>query len=405
MPEEKTGRTGRMLVTFPAGKAKSLLQALHSVAGLPRNEVADARDFTTRPSEGWLTPGVTLDRLGIAAFTPHLLEMSRFALVESLLAWPHLSVRPEYFMRRPATFRGGGMAAAPVGSIPSWLEDQRQTWALNAIGMDPTRAEGEGVRVALLDTGVDRAHPDLTQAIESVESFVPGKKADEDEVGHGTHCAGLIAGAQQPRIGPRYGVAPKARLVVVRVFDQREKTPELEILRAVEWAAAQGCHIISLSAGRDVDDRVMPEDEHLGETLARQGILLLAAAGNDSNRQEGRIEPTRAPANARHIPAIGAMNVKGRLWNESNGAEGPPHAQVDLVAPGVRVVSASPGGGTTPASGTSVATPLVAGVAAVLKSRAPALRGRELLAHTKALARRLMDDPASGAGAGLVQVR
>lgn len=402
MAGDDTERTGRVIVTFPRGQVKSLLEVLHTEAGLAKNAVADARDFATTPADGWLTPGVTLDDIGIAAFKTDLLDATR---IGALLGKPVLSARPEYFMRRPKTERNAPGLDVLSEADPAWFPEQQQTWALNAIGLEPELAEGEGVRVGLIDGGVDRTHPDLAPAIETWKSFVPGKKADEDEYGHGTHCAGLIAGAKQPQGGPRYGVAPRARLTVVRIFDDTQKAPEVEVMRALKWAAAQGCHILSLSVGRDVDDRVFPEDDQLGQELALKGVLLFASAGNESDRKAGRIEPACSPANARSIPAVGAMNMKGRLWNESNGKDGAKDAQVDLVAPGVRVVSASPGGGTSPASGTSVATPIVAGVAAVLKSRTPALRGLALLEQTKSLAQRLAQEPVAGVGAGLVKVK
>jgi len=267
-------------------------------------------------------------------------------------------------------------------------------------------AEGRGVVVALLDTGVQADHPDLQRAVSffTPESFVPGKRADVDDVGHGTHCAGLIAGALHPQTGPRYGVAPLVRLMVIRVFDQLDRGPEVDVLNAVRWAIARGAQIVSLSAGRDVDLTVLPEDNVLGQELARKGAVLLAAAGNESDRRVPRIEPSCSPGNAIGIPAIGAMNRAGRLWYASNGKAGPEHTQVDLVAPGVAVESADPDGTLTAATGTSVATPIVAGVAAVLKSREPGLSAEGLMAKLKQLARRLPGEPEPGVGAGLVQV-
>ncbi|ADV65806.1 S8 family peptidase [Deinococcus maricopensis] len=277
--------------------------------------------------------------------------------------------------------------------------------ALQQIGLDPATqtATGRGVKVAVIDTGIDLSHPDLTLLPENARSFVPSEPSAQDENGHGTHCAGVIAGRARPTGGFRYGVAPDAQLLVGKALNKYGQGYDDQILDAIDWAADQGAEIISLSLG---SERVAGQPfsatyERVAATLLEQGVLLVAAAGNESLRPQ-RIAPVGNPAACPSVLAVAAVDDRDRVAVFSS-ADVDGVGQVDVAAPGVAVYSAWPGGGYRRLSGTSMATPHVAGVAALYAEGDPALTGRALWARLTERARPV-DAPATDVGSGVVQV-
>jgi subtilisin len=269
-----------------------------------------------------------------------------------------------------------------------------------------TADAGDGVRVAVIDTGVQRDHPHLSVAggrncvFDEVEGD-PGAADDYDDVaGHGTHVAGII-GAN----GPLRGVAPKAEIRAYRVFPKVGDASNFDIMKAIDRAVEDGCHIVNLSlGGTEADDGVRGA---IGNALSR-GVLVVAATGND-----GR-DPVRHPAAYEPTVAVSAMGLRGTFpadGTEQGEAIRPfstvvPAAflagfsnvgpQVDFTGPGVGVVSTYLGGTYTSMNGTSMACPAVAGFAAALLSADPALlasgkedRAVELIRRLSAAAVRL----------------
>lgn len=281
----------------------------------------------------------------------------------------------------------------------------RHSWCLDLIGIPRTyrKATGKGVRVAVLDTGIDRQHPDLAARIVAYRNFSTGS-SDNDVVQHGTHCAGVIAGAAKAAGGVRYGVAPAVELVVGKVLNDSGSGYDNDILDAIDWAIDQGARVISMSLGsaRGVgQDYARPYELIAGHLLGSQpGVLIVAAAGNESRRDLGRISPVGNPAACPSILSVAAADRQSSVAYFSCGSLDGIGA-VDISAPGVDVLSARPGGGTQFMSGTSMATPHVAGVAALYAQLHPKDSAKQLWQRLTQRAKTL--GSTNDYGAGLLQ--
>jgi subtilisin family serine protease len=289
--------------------------------------------------------------------------------------------------RRAATF-WADVTANKVGKL--WL-DGRRTISLDRsvpqIGAPDAWAagyDGSGVTVAVLDTGADATHPDLAGRITEQRDFT-GTGDLRDTVGHGTHVAATIAGTNA-----RYrGVAPGATLLIGKVCPTRQ-CDESAILAGMEWAAPRA-DIVNLSLGGPDTGDADPLKVALNALTASTGTLFVVAAGN--NGAEGGVS---SPATADAALAVGAVDRQENLASFSNrGPRADGAIKPDLTAPGVDIVAArskdsgypesSPG--YTQLSGTSMATPHVAGAAALLAQQHPAWRAGELKAQLMASAR------------------
>lgn len=235
--------------------------------------------------------------------------------------------------------------------------------------------DGTGVTVAVLDSGVDATHPDLVGRVVAARNFTDGAADDRDTDGHGTHVASTIAGSGAASGGRYRGVAPGARLLDGKVcFDG--KCPESAVIAGMQWAAEQGAAVVNLSLGSDDapgDDPV----ETAVETLTRQrGVLFVAAAGN-----EGVDRSVGSPASADSALAVGAVDAADRVagFSSRGPRRGDGGLKPDLTAPGVAITAArgkdAPFGDAgqpyADLDGTSMATPHVAGAAAILRGRRP----------------------------------
>lgn len=243
---------------------------------------------------------------------------------------------------------------------------QDHGWWLSMLGVIPdyAKATGKGIRVAVLDTGIDMEHPAFpTLAADDLRSFVPGIDSAYDGHGHGTHCAGLVCGKTTK--GLRFGVAPDVDLMVGKVLTDSGSGRDSDILQAMQWALERGASIISMSFGMDRAKNQPPSEafERIGRRLLRNGCLIVAAAGNASNRPIYR-RPVGDPAACTSVMAIAACDRQGRVAPFSS-AELDKIGTLDFTAPGVGIISSIPGGGLREMSGTSMATPLAAGVAAL----------------------------------------
>lgn len=283
------------------------------------------------------------------------------------------------------------------------MDESELTWGLQATRAAASPFTGRGVRVAVLDTGLDLDHGDFAGRRIVSRSFILGESA-QDGHGHGTHCVGTACGAQQPGVLPRYGVACDADIFVGKVLSNRGSGGDRGILAGIQWAIMNRCAIVSMSLGAPV----FPGQHHsqIFEQVARRALLagtvIIAAAGNESQRPWS-IAPVGHPANCPSIMAVGALDMRMQVARFSSGGLNPQGGQVDIAGPGVAVRSAWP----RPVlyhtiSGTSMATPHVAGIAAQFAEADPKARGRSLLGLLTQSARRL-PLPARDVGAGLVQ--
>ena len=280
------------------------------------------------------------------------------------------------------------------------------TWGLQAIGL-PQRGHltGKDVRVAVLDTGIDLGHPDFhgRVAARNMRSFVKGETINDGN-GHGTHVAGTLAGPIQSAGKRRYGVAPEVTLLVGKVLNQQGEGFDDQIINAIQWAIEQKARIISMSLGskRAVDEPYSPLYERIAERAlqANPGTIIVAAAGNDSDRP-AMTAPVGNPAACPSILAVAACDQNLAVARFSS-AEMDGIGAVDLTGPGVNVYSAVPGGGYEAYAGTSMATPHVAGIAALWLEDTPKMTPSELWDRLKISARTL--GPAADFGAGLTRI-
>ena len=225
---------------------------------------------------------------------------------------------------------------------------------------------GPGVRVAVVDTGITGRHPDLR--VLGGANFTSASRRWDDDHGHGTHVAGTIA-ARRNRRGI-VGVAPDARLYAVKVLNSRGRGKLSGILNGLGWCVRARMHIVNLSLGsRERSHNIGVYNrayERAGRRLRTRGILAVAAAGNDN---EAVGNPARCPS----FMAVSAIDLRRRRASFSCFGR-----QVEVAAPGVGILSTSPPNRYRTLNGTSMATPHVAGVAALVKVRHPSWHGDKI---------------------------
>ncbi|MDP3990397.1 MAG: S8 family peptidase [archaeon] len=238
--------------------------------------------------------------------------------------------------------------------IPSPPPAQETPWGVSRIGADQSIQSGAGVKVCIVDTGVDKDHSDLQANIVGGKNFVAkGRSVDvnkwDDDNGHGTHVAGTIA-ALNNDIGV-VGVAPEASLLIAKVLNSRGSGYMSDVVAGVDFCVQQGADVISMSLGTSSD--VQSVHDAMDAAFAN-GVLLVAAAGNEY------ASPVIFPAAYGSVVAVSATDSNDNLASFSNVG-----AEVEVAAPGVGILSTWLNNGYNTISGTSMATPHVSGVAAL----------------------------------------
>ncbi|MCB0974296.1 MAG: S8 family serine peptidase [Actinobacteria bacterium] len=268
----------------------------------------------------------------------------------------------------------------------------RVAWGVDAVGALRTPYEGQGVTVAVIDSGIDQDHPAFAGVeIEAVDftNLQGASNEAPDRDGHGTHCAATIFGRSVD--GLRIGVAPGVdKALIAKVFDPGQSATTIELGSAINWAVSRGADVISMSLGMDfpgyverlvergLDRRTATslglvayqENVNFFGRLAafirsaeemRKPVTMVAASGNESARdaQMPRVIAASPPASADGVFAVGAV---GRERDGTLKVASFSNSKPSSSAPGVSIVSAAPGGGLSVLSGTSMATPHLAGV-------------------------------------------
>ena len=291
-------------------------------------------------------------------------------------------------------------------SSTSLFRNGANTWGLQATKVTESRYSGRGIKIAVLDTGMDLKHPDFASRNIIERSFIRGE-ATQDANGHGTHCIGTACGPLNPinsSASMRYGVAYNAEIFAGKVLSNRGSGSDRGILAGIDWAISNGCQIISMSLGAPT--RRGEKFSQIYETVAKRalakGTLIIAAAGNESSRPSD-IRPVGRPANCPSVMGVAALDSRLQIARFSCGSINPDGGGIDIAAPGVDVYSSWPTVKSpyNSINGTSMATPHVAGIAA-LYAEATGKRGLELWGTLMGDAKRL-ELFSTDVGIGLVQ--
>jgi subtilisin family serine protease len=276
--------------------------------------------------------------------------------------------------------------------------DEGDPWHLAAVGLGGARKGGHGVTVLVLDTGVDAAHPEITGRVSAAYTFdvdawtAAPQEPGADTEGHGTHVSGLIAGRT-------VGIAPEATLVSgVMIPGGKGKTSDFVL--AMEWAGSQPeIQVVNMSAGLP---GYLPEMSTAVSGLLAVGVLPVVAVGNEGRNR------TRSPGNYVEVVSVGASTRDKQVASFSGGgtvsADGHQYVVPNLVAPGAEIYSCVREGGYQAMSGTSMATPIVAGLAALLLERHPHIAVTDLYEELLMSCEDL-GLPADRQGDGLIRVR
>jgi subtilisin len=244
---------------------------------------------------------------------------------------------------------------SPSEALPWGVDriDADRVWDTDRnLVVDSGANAGAGVKVAVIDTGIDLTHPDLQANILRGYNAINPLASANDDNGHGTHVAGIIAGIDNA-IGV-LGVAPKASLFAVKVLNKKGSGFYSDIIEGIEWSMSNGAQVINMSLGGSVDSQSLHD---VIIQANRQGIVIVAAAGN-SGPGDNTVDYPGKYSEVIAVSATGSSNAIASF--SSRGAE------VELAAPGVGIFSTYKGGTYGTLSGTSMATPHVAGAVALV---------------------------------------
>ena len=274
---------------------------------------------------------------------------------------------------------------------------------LSLIGIEAAWGVQQGcpstLKVAVIDSGVDATHPDLSGAVDLANSynFADANANIFDDLGHGTRVAGIL-GAQANNAKGIAGVAFGCRLLSLDVADTSGTVTVANVVSAIDWARSKGASVINAGVSFHAASQALAS---ACSAAIQAGAMIVAPAGN-----ENQGDTAVYPAAISGVLGVGAVMDDGVTrcpWSNYNGRF---TSLVDLVAPGETIFSTAPGGqyGAQNGSGTSFAAPMVSGVAALLKAKYPAQSGaaiaQQLLATAKPVG--TVFQPAGGAGRGLL---
>ena len=276
----------------------------------------------------------TLKKIGktIIAEMPlaRLLETADMNGVESI--WPDLEV-----------------SAMDEGALQQI--NAKQSWDLSY--------KGDGIKIAVLDTGIDETHPALVEKVVASANF-SGSATTSDLQGHGTHVAGIISG-----YGDTNGVAANAQLLNAKVLNDSGSGTISSVIEGISWAVEQGANVINLSLGATTHENNTPLNQAVRDAIA-QGVIVVIASGNcgECGNCNGFTGVTM-PGNTKEALTVGAVDSTNAHACFSSGETLAEEIKPDVVAPGVGIVSSLPNNSLGTKSGTSMATPFAAGTIAL----------------------------------------
>ncbi|MFI8826380.1 type VII secretion-associated serine protease mycosin [Streptomyces sp. NPDC053431] len=327
------------------------------------------------------------------------------ATLTALLAASPAAARPAE-TPGPVDIDGSGECTFPMKEQIEGIPWSLQRVLLDELWQD---TKGKGVRVAVIDTGVDDVNPQLKAAVDAKagkdylkpDKESPGGGDDQrgktdgtvDLVGHGTKVAGIIAA--RPRKGTGFvGLAPEATIIPIRQNDEKNSGKSDSMAEAVKHAVAKGADVINIS--QDTTQPLSPQSS-LGRAVAEAidaGVVVVASAGNDG--MDGKLKDTYPAA----FPGVLAVASSDR--NNERAAFSQAGTFVGVAAPGVDIVSTVPGGGQCVDNGTSFSAPYVAGVAALLKAKYPDWKPAQIVTRIEQTAIRSINGRDNYVGWGVV---
>ena len=297
------------------------------------------------------------------------------------------------------------LVAVPVSGclevVNAGKDGYGETWPLGMVQADRLHDRGltgKGVKVAIIDTGIDLSHPEFAGVEVEWADLVNRRTQAYDDNGHGTHVAGIVAAQghwETMLSGFRLkGVAPGVSLIVIKAIEASGRGDERRVATAVDTAVSAGADIVILSLGGDTRTVFGTNTETAVQNAIAKGVYVVAAAGN---AEEGQTDCSVAsPASVEGVIAVGAVDRNGVIGDFScrgTGKEGSgsvlpgvpspvtnsrdPHKKPEVVAPGVDVLGPWKDGEYASARGTSQAAPMVGGVLALILEAKPSLKDRD----------------------------
>jgi subtilisin family serine protease len=246
------------------------------------------------------------------------------------------------------------VAAAAAKSLPPGVDPKEVPWGIARVNAPAAwaKTQGEGVRVAVIDTGIDAGHPDLRGQVVGCYNAFDSSASCFDDNNHGTHVSGTIAALWDGK--GVVGVAPKARLVAVKALDKDGGSNLSSVIKGIIWCANNNIQVANMSLGSSMGSVF----EHMAIVYAAShGVTFVAAAGNNGKKVE-------YPGGYADVIAVAASDENDHIASFSSRGD-----KVEFIAPGVGVKSTVPGGGYDWYDGTSMATPHVSGLAALAVAR------------------------------------
>ncbi|WP_132189218.1 MULTISPECIES: S8 family serine peptidase [Kribbella] len=413
VPSVETRRVGKDVYVYPADAADALSagkvdEELFNVTGLVAMGYDDASTDTVPVIARYTTD---LSRARSAPTTPKgAAKGQTLHSIDGIVLKADKDQASDFFadVADPSTAAG-----AKIEKI--WLDGKahaRLDKSAKQVNADKAWAvglTGTGTKVAVLDTGADAEHPDLQGRIVASQDFTGSRGGALSDVhGHGTHTASTVGGSGAASGGLKRGVAPGASLLIGKVLGDNGGGYDSGIIAGMEWAVAQHADIVSMSLGSSAppgkcDDPLSSAAQELATTST---TLFVIAAGNTGSANNTVTAPSCAPA----VLTVGAVDRQDvPAWFSSRGPAAFTHTlKPEISAPGVDISAARSGGRGDDAyqsmSGTSMATPHVAGAGAIVKQAHPTWTGQQLKAALVSSAKSDVPGDVRAQGAGRLDV-
>ncbi|MEV6956328.1 S8 family serine peptidase [Streptomyces sp. NPDC051183] len=415
-PLVQTRQSGKDLYVYPQSAAKALAagkvdEELFNVTGLIRQGYDDAH------AKKLPLIAVYDGSVNLARSTPPAPRGAERSLVLGSIGGVALAADKQHAAEFWAEVTGAAVdarsrSAAPGGLKKLWLDGkvranlERSTKQVNATAAWAAGYDGKGTKVAVLDTGTDLEHPDLKGRVAGSKNFTDSD-TDADRQGHGTHTISTVGGSGAESGGARKGVAPGAELLSGKVLNDQGYGLDSWIIAGMEWAVESKADVVSMSLGDPSQTACDDPLAAAAEKLSQQGPLFVIAAGNSGPGNNTVSSPGCAPS-ALTVGAVDRDDTTAVF--SSRGPAGLQHTlKPEIAAPGVGISAAAMGGRGVYAyqgmSGTSMATPHVAGAAAVLKQRHPDWTGQQVKAALVGSANTAVPGDVRETGGGRLDVK